>query len=105
MSIYILIYRVRVQLNHVFDWYLFQQAAIIKIQAWARANVAQNDYRKLSKSLTQFVYSLVNVVILACATFIDLPILYANLCCWAFSIYARSSRQNRSKIPSFVTTQ
>ena len=27
---------------------LLQNDAIVKIQAWARANVAQNDYRKLS---------------------------------------------------------
>lgn len=28
--------------------FLLQNDAIVKIQAWARANVAQNDYRKLS---------------------------------------------------------
>ena len=28
--------------------FLLQNDAIVKIQAWMRANVAQNDYRKLS---------------------------------------------------------
>lgn len=35
--------------------FFFQNDAIVKIQAWTRANVAQNDYRKLSE-----YYSLMN---------------------------------------------
>ena len=41
----------RYERKHLFKLLVyFQQAAIIKIQAWVRANVAQNDYRKLSRS-------------------------------------------------------